>query len=109
MLLLTHSVGRKGYLQRCLPPAALMEVAQRWDGLIVHTAQRGPGHARADGVCQGGSAFIASVAVSAAQPGAVGRYATRRVDVAPAHVSHCQRTAAAIRHTASVDCQLRPP
>ena len=42
MLLLAHSVGRMGYLQRCLPPAALMEAAQRWDGLMVEsdTAQR---------------------------------------------------------------------
>ena len=29
MLLLAHSVGRMGYLQRCLPPDALSDVAQR--------------------------------------------------------------------------------
>ena len=91
MLLLAHSVGRMGYLQRCLPPAALLEVAQRWDELMVDTAQRVldlAAHELTESVTEalqrprrlGGFglssavllspfAFIASVAVSAAQPG----------------------------------------
>ena len=91
MLLLAHSVGRMGYLQRCLPPAALMEAAQRWNGLMVDTAQRVlnlatheltesvkealqrprrlGGFGLSSAVLLSPFAFIASVAASAAQPG----------------------------------------
>ena len=38
MLLLSHSVSRLAYLQRCLPPAALEQVAQGWDAMLLVAA-----------------------------------------------------------------------
>lgn len=38
MLLLAHSVGRLAYLQRCLPPAALAQVACGWNAVLLATA-----------------------------------------------------------------------
>ena len=134
MLLLAYSVGRMGYLQRCLPPAALLEVAQRWDGLMVDTVQRVmdlAAHELTESIKEalqrprrlGGFWFVlccvaltlcfhcfcCGVGRTAGQSPAVGRYAARHVAVAPVascgtHFTHCQHTAAAIRHTASVDC-----
>ena len=34
MLLFSNSVSRLAYLQRCLPPAALEQVACEWDGML---------------------------------------------------------------------------
>ena len=90
MLLLAHSVSRLGYLQRCLPPAALEQVARDWDTMLLEAAgcvlDLAADEAGDSGVCDilrrprrlGGFglfsavfvsplAFIASVAASAAQ------------------------------------------
>ena len=92
MLLLAHSVSRLSYLQRCLPSAALMDVANDWDDLLksaaatvleladdeiampaVEATLRRPrrlgGFGLASAAFISPLAFIASVAQSAAQSG----------------------------------------
>ena len=73
MLLLAHSVSRLAYLQRCLPTAALEQVAREWDSMLLAAAACVLDLAadEVDGAeVTSPLAFIASVAASAAQPGA---------------------------------------
>lgn len=91
MLLLAHSVSRLAYLQRCLPTAALEQVAREWDSMLLaaaacvldlaadevdgaEAALRRPHRLGGFGLScarfTSPLAFIASVAASAAQPGA---------------------------------------
>jgi hypothetical protein len=92
MLLLAHSVSRLAYLQRCLPPAALEQVAGGWDTMLLAAAAcildlaadeivseavqatlRRPlrlgGFGLSPASFTSPLAFIASIASSAAQPG----------------------------------------
>ena len=93
MLLLSHSVSRLAYLQRCLPPAALERVAEGWDAMLlvaaaaildlaadeansdaVHATIRRPlrlgGFGLSSAKFTSPLAFIASIASSATQPAA---------------------------------------
>ena len=92
MLLLAHAVGRLSYLQRCLAPDALEQVASDWDALmlravavvldladhelgganVVATLRRPRalgGFGLSSAVFVSPFAFVASVAASAAKPG----------------------------------------
>ena len=91
MMLLANSVGRLAYLQRCLPTSALGQVSRDWDGMLLNAAAcvldlapdelgaveatlRRPlrlgGFGLSSAQFTSPLAFIASVASSAAQPGA---------------------------------------
>jgi hypothetical protein len=128
MLLLSHSVGRLSYMLRCLPVAAMEAVAAEWDKRMLLAAatvldlaeheqadvavsdslqrpRRLGGFGLASAALVSPFAFLASVAVSAAQPG---EHALSTAALPAASLLH-QWLHAALTSTAVTDVQQNSP